>query len=245
LRPDEHSPTKLGAAGYGGNKARSEKLLMSLSKGAAGIIRPVAIAGPRDTSFSLHYWLSKMGNAAEIVAPGDGSDPVQIVDVRDVGDWIVNCVEHSRRGIYNTGAHPVSFRRFIDACRTAVGGRAQAIWVGREFLTEQEGVKYENLPYWNPDIPGLETASTAKVERAGWSGRPFVETARAAWKSYQNMIPVAVTYPINQYGSEIGLSSVRERQIIDRWERTGAARPTLDSYWSLQRPARRSLTTVY
>src|SRR4029079_10931592 len=111
---DETAPTRLERPGYGGNKAKSEKSLTDLLGDRVAICRPCAIMGPGHTSLSYHYWLSHLLKDQEIVAPGTGDDCfAQYIDVRDVANWIVDCVEQSRGGIYNTVSEPLPFRAFL------------------------------------------------------------------------------------------------------------------------------------
>lgn len=86
---EETAPLRINERGYGGDKARSETQLGSLLGTKLGIVRPCPIAGPRDDSLSFHYWLRGLRNDGPIIAPGDGTSPVELVDVRDVADWIL------------------------------------------------------------------------------------------------------------------------------------------------------------
>ena len=167
---DETGPTRLERPGYGGNKAKSEKALTDLLGDRVGICRPCAIMGPGDTSLSYHYWLSHLLKDQEIVAPGTGDDCfAQYIDVRDVANWIVDCVEQSRGGIYNTVSEPLPFRAFLGESSSAIGGKAKLVWIDSDFLRNDQHVKtFDNLPYWNPDRPGFERISSTKARTAGF-----------------------------------------------------------------------------
>jgi Nucleoside-diphosphate-sugar epimerases len=181
--------------------------------------------GPHDTSLSYHYWLSHLLKDQEIVAPGTGDDCfAQYIDVRDVANWIVDCVEQSRGGIYNTVSEPLPFRAFLGESSSAIGGKAKLAWIDSDFLRNDQHVKtFDNLPYWNPDRPGFERISSTKARAAGFGTRPLRETAKDAWASYQKIVPADLVYPQKQYGFEWGISPERERAILAAWKQKTAS----------------------
>src|SRR4030095_1863834 len=147
---DETSPTRIDRTGYGGNKAKSEKALTDLLGNRVGICRPCAIMGPRDDSLSYHYWLSHLAKDEEFVAPGTGEDAfVQYVDVGDVANWIVDCAEQARSGIYNTLSAPLVLQNFLSESASGSGGKGKPVWVDGDFLRTAQHIKtFDNMPYW-------------------------------------------------------------------------------------------------
>ena len=206
--------------GYGGNKARSELQLTELmGADRLGIVRPCAISGPRDPSLSFHYWLARLQRDHRIVAPGDGTSPIELVDVRDVADWVVSNVEARRAGPYDTCAQPIPFNSFLSDCRTAIGGKATIVWIDRGFLEKQGvGVHNGNMPFWNPDDPHFEQVSSDKARSQGWRTRPLAATARDAWNSYIQRVSPSLTYPQHQWTYDWGISEDREAQILNMWD---------------------------
>ena len=212
---DEMAPTRLERPGYGGNKARSEKALTDLLGQRVGISRPSAIVGPRDSSLSYHFWLSRLLPSHEIIGPGSGDDAfVQYVDVRDVASWMIDCVEQKRAGIFNNHSLPTPFRTFLDESSRGIGGKARVVWVGADFLHKENVRTFDHMPYWTPDRPGFEQISSAKARAAGFTTRPLSETAKDAWDSYQKLVAPDLKYPQKQYGFEWGISAEREQQIL-------------------------------
>lgn len=217
---DESHALRITESGYGGDKARCEAQLTELvGRERLGIVRPCPISGPRDPSLSLHYWLSRLAKDERMAAPGDGSDPVQLVDVRDVADWIVSNVEAARFGPYNLCGIPASFKTFLAQCRDAIHGSARVVWMDRAFL-ERYGVKAfgGNMPFWSPDTPAFEQVSSSKARRAGWSTRSLTETARDAWRSYADQIDVALAYPQHQWSYEWGISDRLQAELLRDWD---------------------------
>lgn len=214
---EESATLRPNAPGYGGDKARSETELGSLLGGKLGIVRPCAIAGPRDNSLSFHYWLKELKQDGPIIAPGDGKSPIEIVDVRDVADWILQNVEARRPGVYNVCGEKTTFRTFLEKCRSAIEGRAGLVWVDEQFLVNEGVVGAGNLPYWNPHDPGFEQVSSAKARREGWVTRPLSQTAVDAWKFYSSWVDPNIRYPQHQWTYDWGISTERQGQILRDW----------------------------
>jgi 2'-hydroxyisoflavone reductase len=218
---DETAPTRLERPGYGGNKARSEKALTDLLGQRLGIARPSAIVGPGDTSLSYHFWLSRLLPDQEIIGPGNGDDAfVELVDVRDVANWIIDCIEQKRAGIFNTHHEAMPFRSFLDQSSRGIGGKAKVIWVSGDFLRKENVRSFDHMPYWNPDRPGFEQISPAKARAAGFATRPLNESAKDAWASYQKLVAADLKYPQKQYDFEWGVSGEREKQILAAWKQS-------------------------
>ena len=217
---DESAPTRLDKPGYGGNKARSEKALTDSLGDRVGIARPSAIMGPGDTSLSYHFWLSRLLPDQEIIGPGTGDDAfVEYVDVRDVADWIIDCVEEKRSGIFNTHSLPTPFRAFLAESSGGIDGKGRPVWVAADFLRGHNVRTFDNMPYWTPDRLGFAQLSSAKARAVGFRTRSLGETARDAWASYLKLVPAGLTYPQKQYGFEWGVSPEREHEILVAWHK--------------------------
>ena len=92
---------------YGQTKAMSEKLAQAAFPGRSTIVRPGFIVGPGDPSDRFTYWPVRIEKGGEVLAPGDGTDQVQIIDVRDLSEWIVRLAEST--GWYK---EPMTFEKF-------------------------------------------------------------------------------------------------------------------------------------
>ena len=75
-------------------KARSEtEARTQYGVAAITIIRPSLIVGPGDGTDRFTYWPVRLAREGEILAPGDGSNPVQFIDARDVAEWTIRVAE--------------------------------------------------------------------------------------------------------------------------------------------------------
>jgi len=78
---------------YGPLKALSEAEVRKHFGERSTIVRPGYIVGPRDETERFTYWPPRVAQGGEILVPGDGLDPVQIIDGRDLGEWMIRLAE--------------------------------------------------------------------------------------------------------------------------------------------------------
>ena len=214
----ESAELRLNEVGYGGEKARAENLIAKIYADRFGIARCPSIFGPRDPGSTLHFWLRNLHRRSEVMAPGSGNDPVQFVDVRDVGRWVVDSVQKKLTGTFNTTAPPLSFAEFIDACRTATQSDAKLTWLDKDFLYAQDIEAFSQVPLWVPveEDPGFFQISNDKANREGFVTRPTEETIAAAWRWYQSTFFDDTTFPHNGWG----ISNEQHAKLLSRWRAT-------------------------
>src|ERR1039458_1039205 len=86
---------------YNRGKADSERRLHAIFGEKLTIVRPGPIKGTRDTTPDLLPWLLRAQRGAQHIAPGDGTDPVELVDVKDVARFLVMAIARSLYGTFN------------------------------------------------------------------------------------------------------------------------------------------------
>jgi 2'-hydroxyisoflavone reductase len=123
---------------YNRGKAESERRLHAILGERLTIVRPGPIKGNRDTTPDLLTWLIRAQKGGQHIGPGDGSDPVEIVDVKDVARFLVLAIDRSLYGTFNLTGRPMSFREFLDACKAATWSDAQFVWIPQGFLHQHQ-----------------------------------------------------------------------------------------------------------
>ncbi len=182
------------------------------------IVRPGPIKGNRDTTPDLLTWLIRAQKGGQHIGPGDGSDPVELVDVKDVARFLMLAIDSSLHGTFNLTGRPMTFRAFLNACNAATRSDAQFVWIPQDFL-HQHGLETDfalrlfagNFPFWRPAgaMPGLLQVSSEKAFRAGWQTRPFQETALDCLTYFRSLHE---TLHWDDY-----LSADKEKQVLDAW----------------------------
>lgn len=211
----ETAELRLNESGYGGEKARSEKLVADLYSDRFGVARCPSIFGPRDPGSTLHYWLRNLHQNEEVLAPGSGDDPIQFVDVRDVGRWVIESIDEERTGVFNTAAEPLRFQDFLDNCRAATQSNASLQWLDKDFLYSQGVEAFTQMPLWVPveEDPGFFQISSARARQQGFATRLPRQTVSAAWRWYQSSFFDGTAFPHNGWG----ISSERQAALLANW----------------------------
>ena len=111
---------------YGPLKALCEQAAERITGGRATNIRPGLIVGPRDNVPRFTYWPVRVERGGEVLSPGNPDDPVQYIDVRDLGDFVITCVENNTTGYFNaTGPNwPTTIAELLYGCKAVTGGDA-------------------------------------------------------------------------------------------------------------------------
>jgi len=205
-----------GGALYGPLKVRSEREARSQFKDSTTIIRPGLIVGPGDESDRFTYWPVRLNRGGEVLAPGEGGDPVQIIDVRDLAKWTIRMAEHRVFGTFNaTGpAQPLTMGAMLKGIALATRSQARLTWVPAPFLETEKVEPWSDMPAWVPqtgDTAALGRTPIAKALAAGLTFRPLEHTAidTLEWFTQQT--------PARQAALKAGLSAAREQQVLADW----------------------------
>jgi 2'-hydroxyisoflavone reductase len=205
---------------YNRGKAESERRLHAISGEKLTIVRPGPIKGDRDTQPDLLTWLVRAQIGGKHIGPGNGSDPVEWVDAKDVARFLTLAINRSLFGTFNLTGNPMSFRDFLAACNQVTQSDAEFIWIPQDFLERHDlqtdfklGLYAGNFPHWRPPgaKPGLYQISSEKAFRAGWQTRPFRETATDCLTYFRSL---GDTLDWTDY-----LPADKEKQVIDAWQR--------------------------
>ncbi len=203
---------------YDRGKAESERRLRAILGERLTIVRPGPIKGDRDTTPDLLTWLIRAQNGGRHIGPGDGNDPVELVDVKDVARFLVLAIDRAIYGTFNLTGRPMTFREFLNACKAVTRSDAEFVWVPQDFLRQHQletdfvlGVFGGNFPLWRPTDarPGAYQISSEKAFRAGWRTRAFEETALDCLTYFRSQGEIL---DWTDY-----LSADKEKQVLDAW----------------------------
>ncbi len=203
---------------YGPLKALAEREVEKAFPGHATIIRPGLIVGPGDLSDRFTYWPARLQRGGEVLAPGTPLDPVQIIDARDLAEFIVRCAEDGTTGIYNvTGPRsPFTIGEMLGGIRAALTSDVRLTWVDADTLAAQQVRPWSDMPVWIPprgQTAGFLRRSTARALARGLTFRPFADTVRATLDFYERE-------PEERKAQlRAGIAPEREREVLALWHR--------------------------
>ena len=201
---------------YGQLKVVSEKEAEKQFPAKTTVIRPGLIVGPRDNTDRFTYWPVRLDRGGEVLAPGDGTDPVQFIDARDLAEWTIRMAEMRATGIYNaTGpATAMNMGRMLEGIRTAIGASARLTWVPAPFLAERRVQPWSHMPVWVPareNNDGWARVGIARAIEKGLTFRPFRTTVNETLRWFR-------TLPAERQATlSSGLPGQREREVLAAW----------------------------
>jgi 2'-hydroxyisoflavone reductase len=217
------STEKITAQTYGALKALSEKAAEETMPGKVSVVRPGLIVGPDDPTDRFTYWPARVARGGEVLAPGASDDPVQLIDVRDLGAFLVKLIEDKATGVFNAlGPDKVlTIGRMLSACKRAAQSNATFTWADAEFLTKEGVHAWSDMPVWVPssgDTAGFARVSNARALKAGLTFLPIDETAKATLDWFS-------TQPADRRAKlRAGITPEREAKVLAAWK-AQAAKP--------------------
>lgn len=189
LEPLEAAESDEGLAGdaeaYGRIKVASENAVDAALGDRAFIVRAGLICGPDDLSDRFGYWPARFARGGRAVVPDAPDQPAQIVDVRDLAEWIVRSGEERRTGTFDGSGPRTTLGAVLDEVADAVGAAdLERVPVAEDALTAA-GINPwggpSSLPLWLPgDERSMLAHDTAPALAAGLWTRSIGDTARGA-----------------------------------------------------------------
>jgi nucleoside-diphosphate-sugar epimerase len=168
---------------YGEGKVACERAVSELPHSL--VWRAGLIGGPGDPSDRFGYWVSRFALAADgpVLCPDTSDQPVQVVDVRDLADWIVHAATARTTGVLNAVGDQVPFGDVLDAAAEVAGSTGARVAAEPQWLLDH-GVQHwmgpRSLPLWLPDDSlGMVQMSPDRAREAGFTPRPLSDTLAA------------------------------------------------------------------
>jgi 2'-hydroxyisoflavone reductase len=196
---------------YGPLKALCEQTVQDIYAERALIIRPGLIVGPHDPTDRFTYWPVRVARGGEVLAPQKSEASIQVIDVRDLSDFIIKLIQQNASGVYNaTGPdYELTIGKLLEVSKQVSGSDANFQWASVEFLNQNKVEPWSDMPTWVPDDEegvGFARVDVSKAIEAGLRFRPLEETVRdtLAW---------AQTRPPD-HPWRAGLTPEREAQVL-------------------------------
>ncbi|HEX7707617.1 MAG TPA: NAD-dependent epimerase/dehydratase family protein [Thermoanaerobaculia bacterium] len=203
---------------FGGLKALSEQEAEKAFPGRTTVVRPGLIVGHGDNTDRFTYWPVRIARGGEVLAPGTPTDPVQIIDARDLGEWTIRLIEQKAYGIFNAvgPSSPMSLAEMLYGIRAVTTSDVKFTWVPASFLAEQKVAPWSDMPVWIPpqdEYAGFGNRSNRKAIAAGLTFRSLADTAAStlAWHESRPAERKATL--------RAGLKPEREAEVLALWKK--------------------------
>jgi 2'-hydroxyisoflavone reductase len=212
--PDVTPAEPRGPVAYGPAKAMSEREVHAAFPGHGTIVRPGLIVGPDDETDRFTYWVARIARGGQVLAPGTGDDPVQIIDVRDLNEWVIRLVEQQTYGTFNgLGPQWRTFGELLYGIRAVTTAETRFTWADADFLGRNDIRGYDEMPAWRPQRDGFEGFARFDITpeiKSGLTFRPLAVTARDTL-DYHESRPADRPF-------RAGMTSEREVELLRAWE---------------------------
>lgn len=211
---------------YGEAKVACESLLRdAVGEEHCTLARAGLIGGPGDRSDRTTYWPARFAAPAvpdgSVLVPDAPALQTQVIDVRDLAAWLVDCAQDGLPGPYNVSGEAIPLPDHLATAREVAGHAGPQVAVGQDWLVAHEVEPWagpRSLPLWLPlpEYAGFAARDIGAALGAGLRLRPLAETLAdgLAWSRDRGAGPGRVV------GPGAGLTDEEERDLL------AAARPT-------------------
>ncbi|MEM8713560.1 MAG: epimerase, partial [Planctomycetota bacterium] len=162
----------------------------------------------------------RIERGGEVLAPGDPeNDRVQVIDVRDLCEWVVRLCEAKTYGTY-MGIGPENGRSIAEVLYGIAAVTSAPLswtWVPAEFLAEQGLRPYREMPVWRPSTDadaGFARFDLTREVASGLTFRTLGDTASATLAFHHGR-------PRGDKGAprrlRSGISAERETAVLAAW----------------------------
>ncbi|MEO8060650.1 MAG: NAD-dependent epimerase/dehydratase family protein [Burkholderiales bacterium] len=210
---------------YGPQKAACEAEVQRVFGERALTVRPGLIVGPGDRSGRFSHWPWRAMAGGDMLVPAaPPGEPLQFIDVRDLGEWMLRLLETKQRGVFNATG-PLNdvddavcdWPTLLQTCTEAVASRglvpARSVPVAESFLVEQGVQPWSELPLWlpssDPEYAGFNRVDLSRARAAGLRTRSLRETVSA-------VLDEGVPAPDDKRRSS-KLTPEKEAQLLATW----------------------------
>lgn len=205
---------------YGQFKTLSEQEAERNMPGRVLNIRAGQLVGENDYTDRLPYWVNRISEGGQVLAPGNPqTSHIQLIDVKDLSEWILKMIEGKNAGTYNVTGKPMPLSVLFSKIRESTGSDAEFNWAGEKLLLENNVVPWTEMPLWIPEKTPLGTnhqepwkgAFHINIDKALQSGltfRPIEKTIREVHGWIQSL-------DRTNYAWKAGIARDRENMLLE------------------------------
>ena len=185
--PEDATEEERPTYAYGVMKASSEvAAINAFGADRTFVVRPHLIVGPGDPTNRFPYWTARIEKGGDFIIPGKHDEPIQYIDVRDLGEWMIRLAENKTTGTYN-GAGPgfdLTTNAFVHGIHACYNVPINYIQIDDfDFLIENGIIGLQPWVIQLPEYAGMSRTDTGKAIASGLTYRSLADTVSAtnAW----------------------------------------------------------------
>jgi 2'-hydroxyisoflavone reductase len=180
--------TEVNGDTYGPLKVTCEDIVQELYGSRCAVLRPQVVAGPHDPYDRFSYWVRRATQRGKMLAPGDGSDYLQVIDARDVAQFTLTVSEKALEGCFNLAGPRLTWAEFIK-----ILSAQNVAWVPTKIIRAAGLTEFE-LPLYRPVGGPRSSLMHVSNERAVAAGLTLTDpkatvNAVRAWPGLHDLAP--------------------------------------------------------
>jgi 2'-hydroxyisoflavone reductase len=168
---------------YGPLKAACDVAVREIVGERCTVVRPTYVVGPGDRTDRFTYWVVRVNQGGDVLAPSGPEREAQWVDVRDLCPWVITLAENDTPGIFNAAgpASKVDRNGLMWGLRALTAEPVRFHWPGDEVLDEfgidqpmmrrADSVHFENTASMAAGLHYRSLADTAGGTLAWWQAQ--------------------------------------------------------------------------
>ena len=196
---------------YGALKVLCEKVAETAMPNRVLNIRAGMIVGKFDWTDRFAYWVMRVAKGGKILAPGTPENFVQLIDARDLSEWIIKMIEENVVGTFNVTSKPfdLTFGKMLDEMKNAIGSDAEFVWADEKFLNKNNVAPWSEMPFYLPEsdeeIKNFLTMNIDKALAKDLKFRPLNDTITETLNWRKN----------RDFEMKAGISVEREKELLE------------------------------
>ena len=221
--PPGHDEGDYQAALGGALKARAEQVVEEVfGPSRSLLLRPGILIGPHDYSLRFYYWVGRALDGGDLLGPGSAEQPLQLLDVRDLADWLMGALEMELAGPFNLAGPTINFGELLAEIQAATQADFQATWVTPEFLMGNGIPPLSHFPFWVPPPGwGFYQLDCSRALAAGLKTRPLRETSKDVVQRLRQQ-PQGEPSPLS-WDNPLPATREQESQLLAAWRQQNGA----------------------
>lgn len=164
MPPASEEVTEVNGETYGALKVTCEDIVREIYADRCTLLRPQIVVGPHDPRGRYSRWAQRALRGGAMLAPGDGSDHVQFIDVRDLARFGKSVIENDLGGAFNLAGPRLTWSEFMK-----ILGAENIVWVGGDIIKAAGVTEYE-LPLFRPEHGPRSSLMEVSNQRARAAG---------------------------------------------------------------------------
>ena len=200
-------------------KALCEQVVEEVFPGRALNLRSGLLVGPHDPTNRFDYWVRRIARGGDVLAPEPRTQPVQLIDARDLSDWTLRLAESHQAGTFHATGEVLTFSDMLAECRAAGQTAGRVVWVDEGFPARARGRALRGAALARPAggerrLARFFAVDVTKALERSLELRPLLKSAPRRPRPSR----AVARDQVQRAGASGGLNPAREAELLGAWK---------------------------